>query len=332
MSRKRFLVCGAGSIGQRHIRNLKTLGVEVSAWRMRLELRTQVAEMFGIPVHADLEQAMAHVDAVVVATATDQHMPVALAALRAGKHLFLEKPVAATMEGVAELQALATGRIIEVGCQLRAHPNLRCLSQTLARGDGGPLYTFSLAVGQRLDAWRPNTNYRTSYSADARRGGGALFDLVHEIDLVQWLIGPVRAVAAQLSTVSDLDLQADDLANLILTIDSGAVGQVQMDMLSPVYRRRLEIVLQNTIFRWDYVTGTLSCEDTKGERIVDRIPVGWERNDLFLQHMDHFLRRIDTPTMLPYCSLEDSVAVLKVALAAKMASETGQRVGLETIE
>ena len=325
---KRVLVCGAGSIGQRHIRNLQTLGVEVSAWRARPELCMPLAETFGIAVYADWKQAIDLVDAVVVATSTDQHMPMALAALRAGKHLFLEKPVAHTLDGIDELLALAKDRVVEVGCQLRAHPNLRRLAEILAKGESGPVYTFRLAVGQRLDTWRPGTDYKNGYSAHAHRGGGALLDLVHEIDLVHWLMGPVKTVVAQLSTLSDLGLQADDLANLLLTTDKGAVGHVQMDMLSPVYRRGLEIILQKAVFRWDYVTGILRCEDSNGERIVDQISVGWERNDLYLQHMAHFLQGLDTPNSLPYCSLEDGVAVLNIALAAKKSSETGRSIGL----
>ena len=79
-------------------------------------------------------------------------------------------------------------------------------------------------------------------------GGGALLDLIHELDLINWIIGPVKSVQANLSKVSDLEINAEDLVNLILVNENGSVGQVQMDMLSPVYRRQFEIVFKKGIF------------------------------------------------------------------------------------
>ncbi len=325
---KRILVCGAGSIGRRHIHNLKSLGARVSVWRARPHLAAELAAELEVPVHTELQPALADVEAVVVATATDEHLPVALAAARAGKDLFLEKPVSHTLDGIPELRRLLAGRVVEVGCQLRAHPALRHLAARLRAGGDGPIRTFRCAVGQRLDTWRPGTDYRHCYSADAARGGGALFDLIHEIDLVHWLMGRVVAVCARLNTVGDLELRADDLANLIFTTDRGAVGQVQMDMLSPVYRRDLEVVLQKAIYRWDDRHGQLTRLDADGPTVVHRVADDFTRNTLFLNHMSHFLQRLDNPAILPYCSLEAGIRALETALAAREADAGGRSVEL----
>jgi predicted dehydrogenase len=327
---RRVLVCGLGSIGRRHVANLMALGAEVHLWRARPELAAAASAEFGLPVHGDLDDALAQVDAVVVATEPNRHMDIALRAADAGKSLFIEKPLAASFDGVADLADLTQRRGIpvEIGCQLRFHPNLVALSRHLASDADGPVLAFRFAVGQRLDEWRPGSDYRAGFSADRNRGGGALFELIHEIDLVQWLAGSVRAVEATLAQVSDLEIAADDLANLTLSLENGSVGQVQLDMLSPVYRRSLEIVTRRAIWRWDYVTGILERQDAAGAAIVDTVPEDFERNHMFRDHMAHFLARIGDPAIPAACSLRDGIAALRVALAARRADHEGRRVEL----
>lgn len=326
------LVCGAGSAGRRHAANLRRLGARVTMWRERPELLSDLrADLGDIETVGDLEQGVRLADAVVVATATDRHMPICLAAARTGRAIYVEKPLSHTLDGIGSLRALAGARplVVEVGCQLRMHPCLIHLAKRLRGNTDGAVYTFRAVVGQRLDHWRPGADYRASYSAAGRRGGGALFDLIHEIDLVQWLLEGISSVAADLRHVGALDFPADDLANLILETEAGAAGAVQLDMLSPVYRRSLEIVCADAILEFDYVSGTLTRYSPKGRQILHAVPDGFERNDMFIALMAHFLKRVADPTIPPCCSLEDGIGALRVALAARQASAIGCRVILE---
>jgi predicted dehydrogenase len=324
------LVAGAGSIGRRHIQNLRDLGATVIAWREREAKARELAAEFAIPVLTDLDAALKKVDAVVVATATDRHLAVALPAARAGKAMFIEKPIAHRRDGVAELAAACRNPVVEVGCQLRAHPTLQALKGRLAQGADGPVYTFRAVVGQRLDGWRPDADYRQAYSADAARGGGALLDLIHEIDAMNWLTGPVAAVSAETAKVSDLELRADDLANLTLTMGNGAVGQVQLDMLSPAYRREIEIVCRGAIYVWHYESGRLQRRAGGDAATIGEVPSGFTRNDLFVTHMRHFLRRLSDPTVPALCSFADGVAALDIALTAKQSAASGQRLTMKS--
>lgn len=324
----RVLVCGSGSIGRRHATNLKALGAEVALLPARPERADAVAAGLGVAPATNFTTALATCDATVVASATDHHMLQALEAARSEKALFVEKPLSHDREGVADLRAACAGRVVEIGCQLRAHPGLQVLRATLTDPADGPLYAFRACVGQRLDGWRPGTDYRAGYSADARRGGGALFDLAHEVDLMHWLAGPMAAVSADLSTISDLGIAADDLANLTLTTVGGAVGQVQLDMLSPVYRRDLQIVRRHAVYDWDYGAGRLTRRAPDGTTTLYEVPAGFERNDMFLNHMRHFLARIADPTLAPLCGLDDGIAVLDVLLAARRSQSEGRRIRL----
>src|SRR5262249_34308300 len=327
----RVLVCGAGSIGRRHIANLHKLGATVSAWRSRADLGPALRQEFGIVVHKDLATAIAEVDAVVVATDTDKPLEPALAAARAGKALFIEKPVSHSNEGVDALALLAHQRnlVVEVGCQLRAHPCLRELRDRLGSGKDGPVHLLRAAVGQRLDAWRPGTDYPQSYSADPARGRGAVMDLIHEMDLVLWLAGPVARVEAVTAKLSDLAIRADDVACLTLTMRSGALAQLEMDMLSPAYRRSLEVISRDAVYRHDDASGGLVRTDAAGVATVRPTPSDYERNHLFLSHMEHFLKRLKDPALPALCPLGDGIAALGVAIAAQRAAASGKSVTVD---
>jgi predicted dehydrogenase len=146
--------------------------------------------------------------------------------------------------------------------------------------------------------------------------------LIHEIDLVLWLCGPVVSVAARLSMVSDLRLRADDLANLLLECRGGACGSLQLDMLSPVYRRSFEVVCVKARYEWDYAAGVLRRFTPRGVQELWRAGRDFDRNQLFLAHMGHFLARVTRPRLAPLCALNEGIAALDVALAARGAART----------
>jgi len=322
----RVSVLGAGSAGQRHINNLQSLGAVVSVWRERAELADDLKLQYGVEVHRSAEEAIAAADAVVVATAPDQHLPLALAVARAGKPLFLEKPASHTANGLAGLAAAVGEGVAEVGCQLRFHPALRHLHQVLVGGGDGAIRTFRAAVGQRLSDWRPGSDWRSGFSANAARGGGALFELIHEIDLVRWLIGPTHSVVAELSDSSDSAVRCDVVANMILTTADGLSGQVQSDMVTPGYRRDFEIVLDEAVYRFDYTAGIVARSDPDDTKAVFIAPEGYQRNQMFLDHMQHFLRRASGETLDPGCSLADGIADVHTAIAARESAVEGCRV------
>ncbi len=324
MATKHVLVCGAGSIGKRHIANLLKLGALVSVWRSRRELLEEITRDYPVRPCEDLSTAIREADAVVVATATDQHIGIAVKTLEAGRPLFIEKPVSHEWTEVERLLQLGKGKPVEVGCQLRAHPGLMALKGLLQKRKGARPFTYRLVMGHRLDAWRTGQDYRRSYSSRSDRGGGALFDLIHQIDLALWFFGPVESVNAVLSNVSDLEIHGDDVANLLLTHASGVTGHIQLDMCSPVHRCEAEVIASESVYRWSNTDGKLRRFSPDGEDIIQEVLPGFERNDLFLKIIAHFLKHLDDPLLPAFCSLESGAEALKVALGARKSHAQGK--------
>lgn len=314
----KILVCGAGSIGQRHIKNLLQLGETVLAWRERTNLASNLASKFNIKVFTNIDEAIENSDGVVVSVSTNKHIDFALKVINQNKALFIEKPLSYNYDSIIPLlKKSSSNNIIEIGFQLRAHPNIIKLHELLTSSDYGPLYTFRASVGQRLDLWRPGTNYKESYSANSQMGGGALLDLTHEIDLINSIAGPMDWVYADLSNVSDLNINAEDLVNMVLRTENGAVGQIQLDMLSPLYRRQLELVFQKAVFNWDASKGILTRSTPEKMIIEHKVPENFDRNDMFLNQMQHFISRINGSDVKPLCSIHEAEEVQKIVEAAK---------------
>ena len=324
----KILVLGTGSIGKRHIANLLSAGVQVSAYSYRASNGGADANPLDSRVNRvnDLSEALnSDVDAVVVANRTDQHMDVALQAASLKKHMFLEKPLAVSLTGTGELMQLVAQHqlVIEAGFMLRFHPNLLWIRDFLARGDLGDIMHLRAAVGQWLPDWRPGTDHRQGYGAFKATGGGVIFDLIHELDLVYWLFGTVQDVTAMTQVVPCLNIETEGIAQICLRMVSGVLAQVHLDYVRPGYGREMEIVGRHGVLRWDYIEGSVSLQKAGGlSEVVHQVPAQFERNTMFQQHMAHFLKRIRQPQMAAASSLEDSVAVLKVALAAHESSAT----------
>ena len=324
----KVLVVGTGSIGQRHISNLMHLGAEVAAFSYRAAEGAPCSSHAGMRLVENLHDALQEdFDGVVVANRTDLHMDVALEAARRKKNLFLEKPLSVSLAGCDELQALMGlhALVVEAGFMLRFHPNLVWIKQYLADGALGELMHLRASVGQWLPDWRPGTDHRTGYGAFRKTGGGVIFDLIHELDLVHWLAGAVVDVTAMTRHVDCLGIETEAIAQIGLRLESGALAQVHLDYVRPGYGRALEIVGSIGVLTWDYPTGTVSLSRADGSSdIVHRVPSEFDRNTMFREHMAYFLRRLSTPELKPSSSLGNAIEALQIALACHRSAEERQ--------
>lgn len=322
-----ILIAGLGSIGRRHLRNLRALG-----WEDLVLYRTGRStlpddELQGLPVERDLEQALERWRpvAVVVANPTALHLHVALPAAEAGCHLLLEKPISHTREGVDRLQAAVarSGSRVLVGFQFRFHPALQQARRLLQEGAIGRPVTARVHWGEYLPDWHPWEDYRKGYSARADLGGGVVLTLCHPFDYLRWLLGEVETVWGWTGRLGDLDLEVEDTAEALLRFGSGALASVHLDYLQRPPTHRLEVVGTEGTLRWDYADGTVRWW-REGVREWEETapPPGFERNDMFLAEMRHFLAVVEGRET-PACTLEDGVAALDICLAVLQSGQEG---------
>ena len=328
----RFVVVGCGSIGKRHIKNLRALGArEVFACDLRPDRRAEVEAAFGIETVESLDAAWAKKpDAIVIASPTARHIPLALEAAERGAHLFVEKPLASVWDGVERLIELARQKelVALVACNMRFHPGLVTVKRLLVEKSVGRIIAARVEVGQYLPDWHPWEDYRQSYSARTDLGGGVILDAIHEIDYIRWLVGEVTGVFCLAGKLSDLEIDTEDSAALLLHFANGAIGEVHLDYVQRVYSRTCQIIGEEGTIHWDYMTGQVRWYSS---RIQDwhcfNDPTDWEANQMYLDEMRHFFKCV-ARRALPEQDLFEAARVLKIALAAKASALTSRWIEL----
>ena len=326
----KFLVAGLGSIGRRHLRNLLALGErDILLYRSHRSSLPE-DELAAFPSETDLSAALRRQpEAVIISNPTALHLEVAIPAARAGCHLLLEKPVSHTLDGLDELQQAlqAGGGQVLVGYQFRFHPGLRKVAELLAENAIGRPLSARAHWGEYLPGWHPWEDYRQGYSARQELGGGVILTLSHPLDYLRWLFGEVEALWALAGQSSSLGLEVEDTAEIGLCFKNGGLGSLHLDYNQRPSAHHLEIVGTEGTIRWDNADGGVRCyraDSLQGEWEIFPVTSGtgqpFERNELFLAEMRHFLDVIHGAAQ-PLCSLEDGLQALRLALAARRSAE-----------
>ena len=322
----RFLVVGCGSIGKRHIGNLRASGAgEIAGFDPREDRRRETRESFGIRVFPGLEPALAECpDVVFVCSPTAFHREHALRAAEAGSHVFIEKPVSDSLEGMDSLAGSLERRGLSsmVGCNFRFHPGLQQVRALLGRGSIGRVISFRARFGHYLPDWHPWEDYRVTYSAQRDLGGGIILDRIHEIDYARWLFGEVGQVFAWAGHESSLEIDTEDLAEILLRFRNGVTGSLHLDYLRRQYDAGLEVIGEEGIIRWTYQRRAVAWYEA-GKGTWDRLDwPGYEANRMYLDEVGHFLGALEKG-MPPMNPVPEAVGSLRIALAAKRSSGDG---------
>jgi predicted dehydrogenase len=203
-----------------------------------------------------------------------------------------------------------------MGYNLRYQPGLQLVKSFLDKGRIGRVVSLRVQVGQYLPDWHPWEDYRKGYSARRDLGGGVITDLIHEIDYVRWLGGNVRRVACFADHVSRLEINTEDVAEILLDFESGAIGSVHVDYVQRVLTRGCQIIGDEGTIIWDDSASEVQLFEAKDSEWQTFRQEGFERNDMYVAEMKHFLDCLegrDTPVV----NVEEGAEVLRIALAAR---------------
>lgn len=325
----RVLIVGLGSIGRRHLRFARELLPNADIRVLRHQ------ECVSIPEHANgcfssLEQAIAFAPRLaVIASPATFHVSVARPLAQAGVHLLIEKPLSASLDGVAQLLEICRkqGTVLLTGYNLRFLPSLQRFRGLLGEHVIGRVLSVRCEVGQYLPSWRPDTNYRRGVSARRELGGGALLELSHELDYLRWIFGDVNSVNATLRRQSGLEIDVEDTAHLILGFAPAAdghqlVGTVNMDLVRHDTTRRCTAIGENGSLCWDGLTGAVEQFDAAERRWRELFRHQHQGDDSYLAEWRHFLDCVRGREK-PRITGEDGLKVLQIIDAARQASESG---------
>lgn len=331
---KRVLIHGFGSIGQRHLRVIRTADptadlAVLSEHGRHLDTAGTTTQWFHT-----LSDALAfHPHAVVVANAAVAHVKAASTWLQAGAHVLVEKPLSTDTEGLQPLDMLVrtSGRTLQVGYNLRQSSGLRRMREWCAQGRLGRVHSARVEVGQNLATWRPGDDPLRSVSAQRALGGGVLLELSHEIDYLQWLLGQVDWVSAHLLRQGTWNMDVEDTALLTMGFSGpdGCVASLQMDFVRHDSTRRCTLIGEQGSLRWDALAGNVQYL-AAGSTDWSTLEQSASERDATYSAQWMLFKSACRGEMPPAVNLADGAHVLRVVESARRsAAHGGQRFSVE---
>jgi predicted dehydrogenase len=336
-------VIGAGAIGRMHVERLQVHpAVDIAAVADPSPAARELAGAAGVPWFADYRELLEKTKpgAVIVATPNHTHADVGIACIDRGLTVLMEKPVADT---AAEAQRLcqaaeAAGVPLMIGHQRRHNPILRAARKLLGDGVlGRPVSVTAMAT------WlKPDSYFEPAWRRE-KGGGPVLINLIHDIDLLRFLLGEIETVQA-LTSSAVRNFEVEDTAAVLLRFSCGALASLAVSdaTVAP--------------WNWDLAAGeaahyaqlnvdTHFISGTEGSLTLPRLdvwryagPRGWHqpmtltrtalhRADPYVEQLRH-LRAVAEGRETPVCSGFDGLRTLQAALAVQQAAQEQRPVTL----
>ncbi len=282
-------VIGLGSIGLRHATNLNNLGYKnIIAFDPCVE-RQALLEDKGQIVH-NRDDIFKKSDAVVIASPNQHHIKDLSEAIKRDCHAFVEKPLSHTLNGLADIQnqALEKNLKIMVGMNVRFNPAIQKLKTSIGNKEYGEVLWGEYTFHAYLPDWRPDSDYSKGYAANPQTGG-IIFDAVHGVDILYYLLGDfdVKACVARNSGV--LNVLSDDIADILCVHESGVTSRLHMDYITKPKEHSVTIATDRGFMRVDISKRQFEFENSNREKDVilyDETVI----NDDYMSELDVFLR------------------------------------------
>ena len=318
----RGLIVGFGSIGKRHAQNWSAL---------------ELGPLEVCHRDDDLQAALARKpDAVLVCNPTSLHIETACAALQAGAHVLVEKPLGNAQDGVTELLRAAdiTSKTLIVGYNFRFHPGLARLKRLIHTNAIGKITSVRAEVGEYLPDWHPWEDYRRGYSARADLGGGPVLTFSHELDTLCWLLGqPPQRLTAFATRSSSLEIDTEDVAEIVLEFPSRILATVHLDYIRRPPQRAIELVGEAGVVRWEYEANRLlRYAPATRQWTVEEGDPRYERNQMYRAELRQFAALIRGEGRGELATGEQAAAILSIALAALRSSREGRAIEFDNPE
>jgi predicted dehydrogenase len=344
-----FAIVGCGMIAGFHARALaEVAGAKIVALVSRDAANAnRLAEALGLrcDVYASLEPALARpdLDAVIITTPSGAHMEPAVAAALAGKHVVVEKPLEVTLQRCDRIiEACERGQVKL--CTIfpsRFSPVNRALKKAVDAGSFGRLTLAETTCKW----WRPQSYYdeggwKGTWALD---GGGALMNqAIHNVDLIGWIMGPVKQVCGFTATLAHQRIEVEDTAVACLRFANDALGVIQAGTsihpglpktIAVHGNRGTVIVEQDDLVSWDFTPETDEDRSIKKQFARRSHASGGASNPATISHAGHarqladFVQAIETGAS-PAIDGREGRRAVEIILAIYRSSATGRSVEL----
>ena len=333
---KTVLIVGLGSIGRRHAGIIQSLFPNINIIVLRHK-RCNDSDIKALGLYKCVtsvnEAIELNPEAAIISNPATKHIEVAKKLASKSINLLIEKPISDSSKGVQELIDICYQNkvILMTGYNLRFLPSLIEFKQQIYSRKIGKIYSIRSEIGQYLPNWRPETDYRCGVSAQQKMGGGVLLELSHEIDYLSWIFGKIDWVKSHVSKQSDLEIDVEDSAQVILGFEEvdGAVltASLNIDFIRHDTTRRCFVIGEKGTLLWDGIRGKVEFYKIFGQHwnvLFSSIP---DRNFTYTEEIKSFFMSVES-NIAPSISGKDCLQVVNIVEAIKKSSNNHSTVFL----
>lgn len=332
MEKTRIAVIGLGWFGEIHCDAISAIpSFELVALCTRTESRlAELGKKYGVAqLYTDYNELLKNpdIDAVSIVTMWDQHTAPTLAALDAGKHVFLEKPMAHTVADcklICDAAAKAKGHLM-VGHICRFNPRYASAKQEIAAGSIGTV--LSMSSRRNIPAaWTPEI---------LNKIGPIVGDAIHDTDLMLWFTG-ARVVSAYAQTVDLRGLKYPDIGQTMYRFDNGATATLETVWCMPEKTpfdidERMSVIGSEGFVHVQDTFPNIGLCTKDGFRSPDTTywpTLHGATSGALVAELSYFANCCGTDTAPAIITPEESMAALEATVAAEQSAATGQVVYL----
>ncbi len=324
----KFLCVGAGSIGKRHIRNLISIGVDVSDVSVsdpRSDRRAEVRGYGVSNVFETMEEALEseRVDAALICSPTSLHIEQGIELARQKIHIMMEKPLSRDLEGINSFKTLVQQNDVQVlmAYIFRFSPLTDMVKSLLESNEIGKVFFVRGEFSEYLPDWHPYEDYRSFYMAEKKQGGGSILDQSHIMDLIHYLFGGFKSVSAFNGKISNLEVNADDYAELLIELKNGIIASIHTDMFGRSHKKSLEIKGELGNIFWDSTENCVSVYNANQKTFTYHRKFPHDFNLNYIAELRHFIECCKK-SCTPMASLDDGIETMELIAAAEKSVKT----------
>ena len=319
----KFLVCGLGSIGRRHLNVLKNLDEKdfycLRSGNSEVKTPEDVIELRSID-----EAAGAGINAALITNPTSLHVETAMALAKQDIAMFIEKPLGKDLYGVKELSAICEKKGVPVlmGYNFLHHPAIKFMNKLISEGFVGKVISARAQFGTYMPGWHKGEDHTKSYAAQKHLGGGVVLTSIHEQNYLSSFFGDVKEVKAMETIGNTTGIECEEGVEILLRHDSGVLSSVHLNFFQKPYYRNCQIIGTEGTIYWDFMKPVVKLMTADKTEMWKLGAGAFELlEESYRNQMKHFIEVAKNETK-PLAGLEKGISDLEVAL--KILNEIGR--------
>lgn len=329
----KILFVGLGSIGQRHLRNIKLLypNYKIIAFRklnrdLTLDnknkvLKKNLNKKYDIQVFKNYNLALKEKpDAVFICNPTTQHVLYAMEAAKHKINIFIDKPISHNLKNLDKLKRLVKKNKVHlfVGYQLRFSESLNYIKKIIDNKTLGRLCGANIYNGEYLPDYHKYEDYKKTTMAQKKLGGGVINSQIHELDYCIYLFGKPLSWKSKCGKFSDLKINVEDYLNSLIFFKKDKVAvNLTLDFFQRPPVRQMFITGTKKSLKWDYYKNFIEINDYTSKKCKIKKFGKFDRNKMFVNQTKFFFKLIKKSKVKNISNIDNAITAVQLSVRLK---------------